>query len=107
MAVKLRGQWADTNLTSSEKFSLGGNDAVRAYPTGEAPGDRGWLATAELRYAFTSRTDGEPLLHRSPVQGALWSARDYAFAPCSRKRQPVRCRINPCKENPAAAGSAE
>jgi len=54
VAVKLRGQWADTNLTSSEKFSLGGNDAVRAYPTGEAPGDRGWLATAELRYAFTS-----------------------------------------------------
>ena len=54
LAIKLRGQWADTNLTSSEKFSLGGNDAVRAYPTGEAPGDRGWLATAELRYAFTT-----------------------------------------------------
>jgi hemolysin activation/secretion protein len=54
LAVKLRGQWADSNLTSSEKFSLGGNDAVRAYPTGEAPGDRGWLATGELRYAFTN-----------------------------------------------------
>jgi len=44
------GQWADKNLDSSEKFSLGGAYSVRAYPQGEANGDEGQLATAELRW---------------------------------------------------------
>ena len=39
----LRGQFADKNLNSTERFYLGGPDAVRAYPTGEATGDEGWL----------------------------------------------------------------
>jgi hemolysin activation/secretion protein len=43
-------QWSDGNLDSSEKFALGGANAVRAYPQGEAIGDRGYLATVELRY---------------------------------------------------------
>ena len=34
----------------SEQFYLGGADAVRAYPQGEAGGDSGYQATAELRY---------------------------------------------------------
>ena len=38
------------NLGSSEQFSLGGPNAVRAYPVGEAPGDEGQLVTAEIRY---------------------------------------------------------
>ena len=50
--VALTGQQASKNLVSSEKFSLGGPYGVRAYPTGEAPGDDGYLATAELRYAL-------------------------------------------------------
>jgi hemolysin activation/secretion protein len=49
---QLRGQWANKNLDSSEKFSLGGASGVRAYPTGEASGDTGWLATMALRYAL-------------------------------------------------------
>jgi hemolysin activation/secretion protein len=49
--LALSGQQASKNLISSEKFSLGGPYGVRAYPTGEAPGDEGYLATAELRYA--------------------------------------------------------
>ncbi len=49
--LALSGQRASKNLISSEKFSLGGPYGVRAYPTGEAPGDDGYLATAELRYA--------------------------------------------------------
>ncbi len=50
---QLQGQWADGNLDSSEKLSLGGAYGVRAYPQGEASGDQGWLANLELRYALT------------------------------------------------------
>lgn len=50
---QLQGQWADGNLDSSEKISLGGAYGVRAYPQGEASGDQGWLANLELRYALT------------------------------------------------------
>lgn len=50
---QLRGQWAGKNLDSSEKFSLGGPNGVRAYASGEASGDRGWLASLDLRYAVT------------------------------------------------------
>jgi hemolysin activation/secretion protein len=44
------GQIAEKNLTSAEKFSLGGPNGVRAYPTGESSGDSGYLVTAEVRY---------------------------------------------------------
>ncbi|MDX9843144.1 MAG: ShlB/FhaC/HecB family hemolysin secretion/activation protein [Aquabacterium sp.] len=45
----LSGQWSGDNLDSAEKFILGGPNGVRAYPIGEAAGDRGLLATLELR----------------------------------------------------------
>jgi hemolysin activation/secretion protein len=44
-------QWTDKNLDSSEKFGLGGNSGVRAYPGGEGFGDQGWLTQLELRYS--------------------------------------------------------
>ena len=43
------GQWASKNLDSSEKQSLGGPGAVRAYAEGEASSDSALLLTAELR----------------------------------------------------------
>ena len=47
----LSGQVAgDHRLDSSERMSLGGPAAVRAYPIGETTGDSGYVATAELRY---------------------------------------------------------
>lgn len=46
---RLAVQRADQNLDSSEKFSLGGPYAVRAYPSGEGSGDEGTLAQIELR----------------------------------------------------------
>jgi len=49
---RLSGQWSNSNLDSSEKFGLGGANGVRAYPSGEAFGDRGWLAQAEIRYQY-------------------------------------------------------
>jgi hemolysin activation/secretion protein len=42
------GRFASKNLDSSEKFSLGGANGVRAYPALEANGDAGWLANLEL-----------------------------------------------------------
>ncbi|MCF8151395.1 MAG: BamA/TamA family outer membrane protein [Burkholderiaceae bacterium] len=43
-------QFTNKNLDASEKISLGGPNAVRAYPQGEGAGDRGYFATIELRY---------------------------------------------------------
>src|SRR5690606_12945875 len=45
----LTGQWSDSNLTSSEKFTLGGPAGVRAYRASEGSGDTGHLLTAEVR----------------------------------------------------------
>ena len=50
--MSLAGQKASRNLDSSEKFVLGGAYGVRAYAQGEASGDTGYLATAELRYSI-------------------------------------------------------
>ncbi|MGE4243553.1 ShlB/FhaC/HecB family hemolysin secretion/activation protein, partial [Ramlibacter sp.] len=45
----LSGQAAGKNLDPSEKKELGGMNAVRAYPEGEAFADQGLLGTVELR----------------------------------------------------------
>lgn len=45
----VRGQLASKNLDVSEKMELGGMDAVRAYPEGEAYGDEGLLVNLEAR----------------------------------------------------------
>lgn len=50
-----QGQLASKNLDSSEDFSLGGPQGVRAYPNYEAQGDQGWLGTLENRYSITER----------------------------------------------------
>jgi hemolysin activation/secretion protein len=49
---RLSAQWAQKNLDSSEVFSLGGANGVRAFPSGEGNGDEGWLAQVELRYSW-------------------------------------------------------
>lgn len=50
LLMKLDGQFADKNLVSYEKLSLGGPYGVRAYGIGEGSGDDGWLGTAELHW---------------------------------------------------------
>jgi hemolysin activation/secretion protein len=50
LLLSVVGQRASKNLSSAEKFSLGGPSGVRAYPAGEAGGDSGWVFTGELRY---------------------------------------------------------
>ncbi|AXI02883.1 ShlB/FhaC/HecB family hemolysin secretion/activation protein [Aquirhabdus parva] len=47
-------QRSNKNLDSSEQITLGGGNGIRAYPEGEAPGDQGWIGTAELRYRLNS-----------------------------------------------------
>lgn len=49
-------QWPSHNLDSSEKFSTGGIYGVRAYPTGQGVGDKGWLMQTELRQKFGDLT---------------------------------------------------
>lgn len=49
LQVRASAQWTRGNLDSSEGFSIGGPDGVRAYPTGEGQGDSGWLSQIELR----------------------------------------------------------
>lgn len=50
LQLNLHSQLANKELDSSEQFYLGGANGVRAYPQGEAGGDGGYQATAELRY---------------------------------------------------------
>ena len=50
--AKISLQQSDGNLDSSEKFSLGGPYAVRAYPIGEGNGDEGVFVQVELRKRF-------------------------------------------------------
>lgn len=45
-------QSAGKNLDSSEGFSIGGANGVRAYPGGEGNGDEGWLVQLEARYTM-------------------------------------------------------
>jgi hemolysin activation/secretion protein len=50
LLLAISGQIASKNLTSAEKFSLGGASGVRAYPAGEALGDTGYVFQGEVRY---------------------------------------------------------
>jgi hemolysin activation/secretion protein len=63
LLVRLTGQRASQNLDSSEKFSLGGPNSVRAYGPGEAATDDGNLVTLEYRYA--QRLTGSTLSWRA------------------------------------------
>lgn len=52
--VALGGQRASKNLDASEKLSLGGARAVRAYPSGELLVDEGAIGTVEWRWSVNS-----------------------------------------------------
>ncbi len=47
--INVAAQWADTNLDSAEKMSIGGPYSVRAYDVGAISGDTAYLASVELR----------------------------------------------------------
>jgi hemolysin activation/secretion protein len=69
--VGVQAQLANTNLDSGEQFSLGGANGVRGYANGEASGDAGWLASAQLTRqlteqfsAFAGVDSGRIMLHK-------------------------------------------
>ena len=51
-------QWANTNLDSAEKMSVGGPYTVRAYDSGALSGDSGYVASVELRHEFGAFAGG-------------------------------------------------
>ena len=55
-SVRGSGQFTSQGLDSSEDFVLGGPTGIRAYPTGEAAGDRGWLTQLELQRRYGDYT---------------------------------------------------
>ena len=57
LQVTFSGQLATANLDSSEQFSLGGPNGVRAYPANEAFGDEGWLLSSELHWTLPVKSD--------------------------------------------------
>ncbi len=57
--VNVAMQWADTNLDSAEKMSVGGPYSVRAYDIGAISGDTGYLATVELRHDLGGWISGQ------------------------------------------------
>lgn len=72
------GQVASKNLDVSEKMQLGGANAVRAYPEGEAYGDRGFVLTLEARYSL-------PMADSVPGQVQLIGFIDTGAVTLSRK----------------------
>lgn len=81
--VAARGQLASKNLDISEKMELGGAYGVRAYPEGEAYGDQGYIATAELQYGLTGlsqRVPGDIRLFAFIDNGGVTFNRDRYFA---------------------------
>ena len=61
LLLSARGQWAYSDLDSSEHMSLGGFNGVRAYPSSEASGDRGYITRAELRHLLPLKDQDKQL----------------------------------------------
>lgn len=82
--LALSGQLANKNLDSSERFTLGGEGGVRAYPIGEGAGAQGQLLSLELRWRASAVGTlvgfydwGQVLQLRDNVGGA--ARNDYAL----------------------------
>jgi len=56
----INGQIASKNLDVSEKMQLGGANAVRAYPQGEAYGDEGYVLNVEARWLLPTFSESLP-----------------------------------------------
>lgn len=90
----LSGQLASKNLDSSEKFVLGGPTGIRAYPSGEASGDQGWLANLELRYDIAGGSaDRWQLVAFYDVGGVLLHKNTWAGWNAGNPNQPNRYRL--------------
>jgi len=68
--VSLRGQQANANLDTYNKMAVGGADGVRAYSSGEASGDSGWISRIDL----TKHWGGAALGLQSVSMGVFYDA---------------------------------
>jgi hemolysin activation/secretion protein len=87
VSLAVSGQRSNKNLDSSEKFSLGGAEGVRAYPEGEGIGDEGYLLNLELHQELTRLLQGvlfydsgSVILNRKPFQIGIPNSRRLAGA---------------------------
>lgn len=64
----LRGQFAAQNLDSTERMSLGGPNAVRAYPVGESSGDEAWIVSLNLGRKLSSELNANFFLDSGTVR---------------------------------------
>ena len=60
LAAAVNGQFAFNNLDVSEKMELGGMNAVRAYPEGEAYADQGHVLSLEARMLLPQALERQP-----------------------------------------------
>ena len=58
--LSMNGQWAQKNLDSGQKFSIGGATSVRACRSGVLSGDSGAFGSLELRYILPMPQAMEP-----------------------------------------------
>ena len=95
------------NLDGSEGISLGGANAVRAYPQGEAGGDTGYYLQAELRYAI-GQTGAAPYLfydagRSTPYGGEVPVGQNNSSRKLSGAGLGVRYTASPFQLNAAVA----
>ncbi|WP_429207068.1 ShlB/FhaC/HecB family hemolysin secretion/activation protein [Massilia sp. UYP11] len=60
LSAAINGQFASKNLDVSEKMELGGMNAVRAYPEGEAYADQGFVLSLEARALLPKLSAQQP-----------------------------------------------
>ena len=96
--LSLRGQYAASNLDTTEQFRLGGPDGVRAFATGEGTGDLGVMASVELRLLPPESWFGR--VAREMVF-SLFADGGYVQY---RYRQRIINQTNPLKNNGAFSG---
>ena len=84
--LNLSAQAADANLDSAEKLSVGGPYSVRAYDIGAVSGDRGAVATVELRHDFGALASGSLEASafidsaRVTINHSVWTAADNSVS---------------------------
>jgi len=59
LVMGFRGQWAGSNLETSQKMVAGGPYSVRAYAAGTLSADAGYLLTAELKQPIGTALGGQ------------------------------------------------
>ena len=88
LLLTARGQYAFSNLDSSEHFYLGGPYGVRAYPTSEASGDTGYLTRAELRWQLPlTKNDQQLQLAAYLEHGGIWINKDSSLNPGAKNHR--------------------